>query len=75
MKMRKFIGKALSGISMIVTFGAFGTANAQTENYSQLTTAPAVELKSQVQLNSLKQKIQADYRDNIARYESQNHAG
>lgn len=66
MRFKQILSQVLTGLLMAVTFGTFG-AKAASNDHRQLNDSVAqAEAADRTQLDALKRRIKADYRDNIA---------
>lgn len=72
-KLRKTLSSIFSGFVLFVTFGIHSPAKTD----AKIIAAPTDQVLSADRevLDSVKDKVQADYRRNIAQYESHDHPG
>jgi hypothetical protein len=74
-KLKKVLGSVFSSILLCVTFGVYSTSKADANANVPTNSATKVESGDRELLESLKRKVQADYRANIDDFMASGHPG
>lgn len=74
-KLKKVFSGIFPSVLLTLTFGLYSSVKADTKVAPSTQTPPAVVSTDREILDQLKVDVKADYRANIARFESSNHSG
>ena len=74
-KIKKVLGSVFPGVLLALTFGLYTNTKAEVKVAPATQTSQAEVATERELLDQIKADVKADYRANIARFESSSHSG